>query len=73
VNTTRIVHKSPRIIGCLGAIYPRAIELISEGKVKTRPLITHTFPLEDINEAFQVQMDANESIKVLIKPELEVG
>ncbi len=69
VNTTRIVHKSPRIIGCLGAIYPKAIELISEGKVKTQPLITHTFPLEEINEAFQVQMDANESIKVLIKPE----
>jgi threonine dehydrogenase-like Zn-dependent dehydrogenase len=69
VNTTKIVHKSPRIIGCLGAIYPKAIELISEGKVKTQPLITHTFPLEEINEAFQVQMDANESIKVLIKPE----
>ncbi len=68
VNTTRIVHKSPRIIGCLGAIYPKAIELISEGKVRTKPLITHTFPLEDINQAFEVQMDANESIKVLVKP-----
>ncbi|MEW6554900.1 MAG: alcohol dehydrogenase catalytic domain-containing protein [Actinomycetota bacterium] len=68
VNTTRIVHKSPRIIGCLGSIYPKAIELIGEGKVKTAPLITHTFPLEEINEAFRVQMDPEESIKVLVKP-----
>lgn len=68
VNTTRIVHKNPRIIGCLGSIYPKAIELISEGKVKTQPLITHTFPLEEINEAFRVQLDPNESIKVLVRP-----
>jgi threonine dehydrogenase-like Zn-dependent dehydrogenase len=69
VNTTKIVHKSPRIIGCLGAIYPKAIELISEGKVRTQPLITHTFGLDDINEAFSIQMDASQSIKVLIKPD----
>lgn len=68
VNTTRIVHKNPRIIGCLGSIYPKAIELISEGKVKTAPLVTHSFPLEEINEAFEVQMDSNESIKVLVRP-----
>lgn len=68
VNTARIVHKSPRIIGCLGSIYTKAIELISEGKVRTRPFITHAFPLEEINEAFRIQMDPNESIKVLIRP-----
>jgi len=68
VNTTKIVHKSPRIIGCLGAIYPKAIEYIREGQVKTQPLITHTFPLQDINEAFRVQMDPDQAIKVLIKP-----
>ena len=68
VNTTKIVHKSPRIIGCLGAIYPKAIEYLQEGMVKTQPLITHTFPLQEINEAFQVQMDPDKAIKVLIKP-----
>ena len=68
VNSTKIVHKSPRIIGCLGAIYPKAVELISEGKVKTEPLVTHTFPLDEIKRAFEVQMDVNESIKVLVKP-----
>ncbi len=68
VNTTKIVHKSPRIIGCLGSIYPKAIELISAGKVKTQPLVTHSFPLEEINEAFKVQMDPGVSIKVMIRP-----
>ena len=68
VNTTKIVHKSPRIVGCLGGNYPRAIELIREGRVKTKPLITHTFDLDEINEAFSIQADANESIKVLVKP-----
>ncbi len=68
VNTTRIVHKAPRIVGCLGSDYARAVELLASGTVRVGPLITHTFPLEEINEAFRVQMDPEASIKVLVVP-----
>lgn len=40
------------------------IKLLSKGKLKTKPLITHAYPLEQINKAFT---DVNEKIKGLIK------
>ena len=62
------IRKNVRMIGCFAGSFPRAIDLIQAGKVNTRPLITQEFPLDQAREAFETQLKADESIKVLIKP-----
>jgi len=63
-----VVRKSIRMIGCYAGSFPPAIELLKTGKVNTRPLVTHEYPLDKAREAFETQLKADESIKVLIKP-----
>jgi len=41
--------------------YPKAISLISSGKVDVKPLITHRYKLEDAAEAFKMARDGKES------------
>ena len=45
-----------------------ALELIASGKIEVDDLITHTLPLHDIKKGFRLVMDAEESIKVIIRP-----
>ena len=40
-----------------------AEELISQ-RIDVRPLMTHTFPLHDANQAFEVAHDRSRSMKV---------
>ena len=54
--------------GCGGQKWDMALDMVSSGKVNTKKLITHQFPLDRIQEAFNVQLDAEKSIKVLVKP-----
>ena len=63
-----VIRKSARMIGCYSGSFSVAIELLKTGKVNTRPLITHEYPLDKAGEAFEAQLNADESIKVLIKP-----
>jgi L-idonate 5-dehydrogenase len=44
--------------------YAIAAEEISMGKIDLTPLMTHVFPLEQANEAFEVAHDRNQSMKV---------
>ena len=37
-----------------GAIAPRLLRLIEEGKIDTTPLITYRFPLNEIEEAYRI-------------------
>jgi L-iditol 2-dehydrogenase len=46
--------------------YPRAIELVAEGRVDVRSLVTHTFPLERAPEAFATAA-RREGMKVIIE------
>jgi L-iditol 2-dehydrogenase len=46
--------------------YPKAIELVSSGKVDVRSLVTHRFPIENAAEAFKVAQ-RREGIKVIIE------
>ncbi|MHB1355841.1 MAG: zinc-dependent alcohol dehydrogenase [Anaerolineae bacterium] len=49
--------------------YPRAITLVQRGMIDLRPLITHRFPLERTEEAFQIVGDyADGVIKAVIIP-----
>jgi L-iditol 2-dehydrogenase len=45
--------------------YPRAIELVSQGLVDVRSLVTHHFPLEQTAEAFRVA-ERREGLKIIV-------
>ncbi|EKN70989.1 alcohol dehydrogenase GroES-like protein [Neobacillus bataviensis LMG 21833] len=67
LDTTKIVHKSPRILGCLGGDFNKSIELLKNKKVMTNDLITHVFTLDHVKEAFETQMKPHKSVKVMIE------
>ncbi len=62
------ISKNLTLIGCLGGNFPAAIELLRSGKVKTKNMITHSFPLDQTTEAFRTQLLDPSAIKVMIKP-----
>jgi len=41
---------------------------MKSGIIKHHQVITHTFPLEKITEAFETALNTHESIKVMIEP-----
>ncbi|HET6845431.1 MAG TPA: zinc-binding dehydrogenase, partial [Anaerolineales bacterium] len=43
--------------------YPRSIELVASGKIQLAPLVTHRFPLDRVNEAFETAR-RREGVKV---------
>jgi L-iditol 2-dehydrogenase len=45
-----------------------AIKLVESGEIKVDDMITHKLPLKDTAKGFQLVMDGNESLKVIIKP-----
>ncbi len=45
--------------------YPRAIQLVEDGLIDVRSLITHRYPLSEYEQAFQVAR-RREGIKVVI-------
>lgn len=54
-----------KIIGSVGyqrGDYEKAINLIESGKIHVKPLITHTFELEKIKEAFQIVKTQSDNI-----------
>jgi len=50
--------------------YTTAVELLSSGRVRVKPFITHVFSLDEIQEAFKVALNKEDydAIKVIIKP-----
>jgi L-iditol 2-dehydrogenase len=46
--------------------YPRAIQLVESGKVDVRSLVTHTFPLAQVAEAFRLA-EQREGLKVMVE------
>ena len=70
-NPTLLVQKEIRLQGSIaytGEDFAAAVELIRTGKAQSDPLITHREPLDDISEAFGVQLEKDRSIKVLVTP-----
>ena len=47
-----------------------AYKWIKSKKINVADLISHRFPLSKVGEAFKVVCDANESLKVIIEPEI---
>lgn len=67
LDTTKIVHKMPYIVGSLGGDFVAAIDAISSGSIRPDALVTHRFQLDDIASAFKQQLNANETVKVMIE------
>lgn len=57
LNAGKIMYREMEIVGTLGCRvvdYPKLIELCRLGKIKIKELVTARFPLEKINDAFDV-------------------
>ncbi|RLC95099.1 MAG: hypothetical protein DRI39_01045, partial [Chloroflexi bacterium] len=54
--------------GCGGQRWDMALDLMRAGQVRTTDLITHRFPLNQVREAFNAQLNSDDAIKVLVKP-----
>lgn len=48
----------------------RAVALLNSGRLQIAPLVTHTYPIEQMEEAILKQME-NDSIKVIVRAEEE--
>ncbi len=46
--------------------FAESIQLLAKGAVDVEALVSHTFKLDDITEAFETQMDTKNSIKVVM-------
>lgn len=68
---TNIIHyKEAAVVGATGCVprqYRRALDLLARGTVKTDRLITHRFPLDQIQEAFDRKL-SGEGLKMVIEP-----
>jgi 2-desacetyl-2-hydroxyethyl bacteriochlorophyllide A dehydrogenase len=70
-NPTLLVQKEIRLQGSIaytGEDFRDAVELVRSGKAQADPLITQRESLENVSDAFSVQLRKDESIKVLVKP-----
>jgi threonine dehydrogenase-like Zn-dependent dehydrogenase len=67
VDTTKIIHKHLRITPVLGGRMALGVQHLAAGTVDTRPLITHRFPLDEAQRAFEVQSNPEECVKVIFK------
>ena len=68
LTNSLMTYRNITLRGCGGQGWGRALELLQSGRVQTAELITHRFPLADIKEAFETQLNAREAVKVLVSP-----
>lgn len=64
-----MLHKLS-VIGAVGYEdeFEEAIALLASGRIDLSALVTHRFPLAEINQAFAMQRNAEEAGKVLVRP-----
>ncbi|MDE3155583.1 MAG: zinc-binding dehydrogenase [Acidobacteriota bacterium] len=70
LNAGRVMYREMEVIGSLGCRpvdYPRVIELARQGRIKVAELVTHRFPLADINAALDT-LRSGAAIRAVIIP-----
>ena len=70
-NPTALVQKELRLQGSIAYTsedFAEAIDLLRRGAARADTLITHRERLDDIGEAFRVQLSKDQSLKVLVTP-----
>jgi 2-desacetyl-2-hydroxyethyl bacteriochlorophyllide A dehydrogenase len=70
ISPDRFSVKEAALVGAFGYRdeFPEVIEALASGAIDAAALISHELPLDRIDEAFQIQSDAAESLKVLVRP-----
>jgi len=63
-----LVLKAIQTIGCIDAHFAEGFDIMKGGWMKDKQVVSHTFPLEQISEAFEISANSQESIKVMIEP-----
>ena len=53
--------------GCVPRHHELAVKLLEAGMVRTEPIITHRFPLQEINQAFET-MESQKGMKIIVHP-----
>ena len=67
-NPVTLTDKSIIINAYNGGDYPASAAAVNAHVIDFRKLVSHTFPLDQVNEAFAMQFNASESIKVVVRP-----
>lgn len=70
IDPNEIVYKRAKINGSLfytDADFLEAIELLASGQSNIASIVTHTFPLSELPEAFKTQADSSLSVKVMVE------
>ncbi|MFD2892139.1 zinc-binding dehydrogenase [Flavobacterium chuncheonense] len=68
-DPNRIVYKRLNVQGTLFYTFEdfsEAIDLVATGKIDVSTIVTHTYPLSELPEAFKTQANSNISIKVTV-------
>ena len=71
IDPNVIVRKGIRLLGSWAWKMEEFIEssqLIASGKIDRKPLVSHTFTLEQASEAYETQLRAEEAVKVVFTP-----
>ncbi len=53
--------------GCVPRHHDLAVKLLEAGMVRTEPIITHHYPLDEINQAFET-MQSQDGMKIVVHP-----
>lgn len=61
-----IIWGNITIRGCGGQKWDMATEMIGQGKIKTKDMITCRYPFVKVKEAFETQLRSNDVIKVML-------
>ncbi|MCH7530280.1 MAG: zinc-binding dehydrogenase [Gemmatimonadetes bacterium] len=70
LNAGRVMFRELEVVGSLGCRpvdYPRVIEMVRQGRIQLTPLVTHRFPLEQIEAALQT-LRSGDAIRVVVTP-----
>jgi len=68
INAARLMFRELEIkgsLGCRPVDYPKIIEMVRTGKIQLKPVVTHKFKLEEINDAFEL-MRKGESLRSIV-------
>jgi threonine dehydrogenase-like Zn-dependent dehydrogenase len=71
VDTYKIIVKELDVRGEISQIpydWLTALRLVSSGAVKLAPLVTHVYPLEKWEEAFELAATSPECLRVALEP-----
>jgi len=72
LNLHNLIFKQPKLIGVMG-YEPQdvcdSLAMMADGRIDRASLVTHQFPLEQAQEAFQAQDNYADSIKVVLLPQ----